>query len=94
MVTPTSGVKFIQLGRLVVISLDLVVSGVTGLGAPPALAQFPFIARNSSTGDMAAFWVNNTSDGKLTLQVYKATGYTQGGTYAASFAYMTSSSSL
>lgn len=92
-VNPTSGVRYIQLGRLVVVSLDMVVSGVTGLGAPATLVMFPVVARSSTTGDMATFWINNASDGKLTLQVYKATGYTQGENYVTNFAYIASNSS-
>ena len=85
---PMVGVKCTRLGHIVVVGINLSITGAINLGAPPTAYVFTFSARRSSTGDFATFWCDNNSE-ELRLNVYNATGYVSGETYTASFAYLT-----
>ncbi len=92
--TVSNNVSYIQLGRLVIMQLNqLVVSAAMSLDAPQPTTQMAFTARNVDNGDLVQFWASSDGHGKFSLQVFKATQYTQGSRYSADFVYITSNSS-
>ena len=93
LVTVTGNVSYMRLERLIIMNLhNLTISGATPLDAPPPSINTSFTARNVDNGDLATFWIGRSSVGKLSLEVYKATGYTQGDRYNANFVYVAASS--